>query len=347
MNASRFLAALALLSASPLSAFGFSSNEHESIWILASEKLSPAAKTATNIILKGDTTEKAAVWADWVRLRETKPTKEYPVPKITDEEIQDVIAYPAFSGSNDWHFVDLPLDSVGYAEGLPSVNDNDIVHGLKTCISILEQPDMSADEIVHHRALRFLIHLVGDIHQPLHVACGYYTKNGSAVDLVTSPEIVLKQHLLDDKGGNQLEVDGSKLNLHHMWDDTIPENMNGRPLLSTTSKMVAYLRTARSAQRVAPAEDEKKDVKDWPLDWVKDDLKIARAAYGPVKIGAISQALDKNHRPTTYIEPTPLLKFDEDGYIQDHVKDVQSQMLMASERLADILNAIVWPSQDR
>ena len=44
-------------------------------------------------------------------------------------------------------------------------------------------------------ALKFLVHLVGDIHQPLHCGCGYCEVHGHQVVLITDPEKAFHRRL--------------------------------------------------------------------------------------------------------------------------------------------------------
>src|ERR1043166_5169874 len=153
------------------SAFGHEGQE--AVAILALQKLhadeaahnAKATVALQNItkLLGNEDMAAVAVWADWVRLRATN---------LSTTVIHDIDA--RFPGNGDWHFVDLPLGTSAYATNAVSANDNDVVHGINKCIAMLESADASAEQDHHLVALKFLIHLVGDIHQPLHVACGYY-----------------------------------------------------------------------------------------------------------------------------------------------------------------------------
>jgi len=63
-----------------------------------------------------------------------------------------------------WHYVNMPLD-MEY-ENSKKNPKGDIVFALKQSIKILKNPDSAIEEKSFY--LKFLIHLVGDIHQPLH-----------------------------------------------------------------------------------------------------------------------------------------------------------------------------------
>jgi hypothetical protein len=91
--------------------------------------------------------------------------------------------------------VNYPFDK-SYRESVKNPN-GDIIMGIDTCIKKLKSKETSIEDQEFY--LKFLIHLMGDLHQPLHVA------------------------LADDKGGNDFQVrwfsDGS--NLHRVWDSNM------------------------------------------------------------------------------------------------------------------------------
>ena len=78
-----------------------------------------------------------------------------------------------------------------------SANKKNILTAIETFTNILKNKKSPNSEKVI--ALRFIIHLIGDLHQPLHI--GYP----------------------DDRGGNTIKVSwfGNKTDLHHVWDDEI------------------------------------------------------------------------------------------------------------------------------
>src|SRR5215469_12510170 len=53
----------------------------------------------------------------------------------------------------------------------PFSSQNDIVHAIRTAIDVLEARSSRFTKV---QALRIIVHLVGDIHQPLHTVSGYY-----------------------------------------------------------------------------------------------------------------------------------------------------------------------------
>lgn len=111
--------------------------------------------------------------------------------------------FPQFKQSAPWHFVNIRVDRDGVT-GFDMERDcpkgSCVVEKIKEFQKTLSDKTKKSDERLE--ALMFLVHLVGDIHQPLH--CG---DRG-------------------DAGGNGLKVKflghgGNHLNLHAVWDDNL------------------------------------------------------------------------------------------------------------------------------
>ena len=159
-----------------------------------------------------------------------------------------------------WHFIDLELDSPDLASACfgeprlaPHLAASDgpardcVVDKLDEFEEELASPLTPAAERL--RALQFLLHFVGDLHQPLHAADDH------------------------DAGGNRVHVsarDERAGNLHHYWDTVfVAELGDGAP-------QVAY----ELWQRIGPRE-----LAAWqrgrPQDWALESFGLAqRVAYG-------------------------------------------------------------------
>ena len=98
-----------------------------------------------------------------------------------------------------WHYVDIPLGAPGYLAMRDCPRGDCVVAQIAAAQRVLTNPRQSP--AARADALRFLIHLVADIHQPLH-----------AVDN-------------DDRGGNQVRIylRGDRTNLHQLWDTRVVE----------------------------------------------------------------------------------------------------------------------------
>lgn len=152
---------------------------HETVARIAFLNLSPTASLKIEQILGNDKFVESANWADSVKNSANwKHTEAYHYTSVDD-------------GSS-------------YAETLSSLaakkqNEGDIVMAISKSLVVLRDVNATADKKKY--ALKFLIHFVGDIHQPLHVG-----RPG-------------------DRGGNSIPVNwyGRETNLHWVWDGSIIE----------------------------------------------------------------------------------------------------------------------------
>ena len=149
----------------------------------------------------------------------------------------------AIPGSAGWHFVNVPLNAERYSPR--DCHNNCVVSRLEEFRRVLADPRAPRDR--KRMALRFVIHLVEDAHQPLHVGDNR------------------------DRGGNNVQVQffrDDSTNLHQVWDSgLLREGYRGeRELVDDLIEM------ARSPQ-----------ARDWPKgtveDWVNEGLEVARHAY--------------------------------------------------------------------
>lgn len=108
------------------------------------------------------------------------------------DEVRD---QPAYRDSGPLHYVNFPRGLCHYEARRDCRKGRCIVAGIDRYVAVLA--DRKATTQARVEALRFVIHLVGDIHQPLHAAWA------------------------DDRGGNdfQVRIGREGRNLHSMWDD--------------------------------------------------------------------------------------------------------------------------------
>jgi hypothetical protein len=107
--------------------------------------------------------------------------------------MDDIKSDPRTRHLNPWHYVSIP--DGGTYETSEKNPEGDVIWAIEMLIDSIEQnPNLPVEN--QREVIRMLIHLIGDIHQPLHV--------GRA----------------DDKGGNSVRVKwfGRASNLHRVWD---------------------------------------------------------------------------------------------------------------------------------
>ena len=128
-------------------------------------------------------------------------------------------AKPA-SANDTWHYV---LTSV-LCRGLRSgeiyprfTRDDDVVQMTASAVRVLTG---NSDRFSALNALRLIIHLVGDLHQPIHVGCGYIKRSTNPAKLEFDPQVAASQKLRNDRGGGRLILPTGG-NLHSYWDGSL------------------------------------------------------------------------------------------------------------------------------
>jgi hypothetical protein len=227
-----------------------------------------------------------------------------------------------------WHYIDIPrLVPQGDLMQFCPPSTGCIVTAIAAQLIVLRNQAASPQERAD--ALRFIIHLVGDLHQPLHT-----TTN-------------------DDRGGNCVPVayfgrapeetnpgkEDYRPNLHGVWDTNIVERFaQGRPSRQVASELEEEFKT-----QIAAWESETVAVNAWVLE----SHEVAEAVvYGllPTQI-AVEKPQDVNSCSDDDHIGTRMLKLHEQ--IGEHYElaaetVVQTQLAKAGARLAALLNSL-WP----
>src|SRR6476619_6085279 len=170
------LKVIALLAATaavlPSPAFAWGKTGHRVVAAIADTQLSGLARAHVEEILgRGESLDEAANWPDEMRSAPGQFWQKTATP---------------------WHYV--TLNGIIY-DHTPA--EGDALEALSHYRDVLRDPRATLAE--KQTALRFIVHLVGDLHQPLHV--------GKCCD----------------RGGNEVKVKwfGRDLNLHSVWDSAL------------------------------------------------------------------------------------------------------------------------------
>jgi hypothetical protein len=146
-------------------------------------------------------------------------------------------------GSAAWHYVNVPIQEPRYSPRF--CRDNCVVSRLAEFRRILE--DQTAPRRRRRMALRYVVHLLQDAHQPLHVGDR------------------------QDRGGNNLQLQffrDDSTNLHQIWDSGLLRQAY-RDEVELSQALTAF------AQQSAAAEWSQGGVEDW----ANESLELARRAY--------------------------------------------------------------------
>ena len=292
----------------------------------------PKTQAKVKEILGGDTLATVSVWADCAK------GFRYCNSAPTPEEKTYANKNPHH---HNFHYTDIPYQQPKYVAGTAGSGSDDVVQVMKYAIAVLrgQAPANGPAKLDQREALWVLVHLVGDIHQPLHVASLYYDKDcGRVVD----PNVVgagqenfgIGKTVSETTGGNDL-MKGSD-NLHHYWDSTTVDN---------AMKLAGVSKTAIGPfAEYLVAHPPKKwkttgGVDTWPEKWATEIMPVGRQAFDSIKLGEAEHP-DEAH--PTNLKCTAQFTF-ENGYDDWAKKQALQQLGKGGFRLANLLVAIFEP----
>ncbi|QJR81225.1 S1/P1 nuclease [Alteromonas pelagimontana] len=204
-----------------LPAYGWGQTGHRVTGAIAERHLNPEAKAAIEALLPNESMAEASTYADEMR-------------SDPDEFWQKI--------SPPWHYVTVPEEKTYGEAGAPE--HGDAYTALKRFTAKLKDPKATEEE--KRLALRFVIHIIGDLHQPLHAG------NGT------------------DRGGNDVKVRffWEDSNLHRVWDSQL---LDQRKLSYT--EWTDWLDEKITQQNISEWNTIK------PEDWIAESTKIRDDLY--------------------------------------------------------------------
>jgi hypothetical protein len=312
------LAMAAILLLCPVQAWPWGCDGHEAVAMIAEKHMSAHALERANQLLQrqpidpalsrycasqgSDLMVDSSTWAD--DIRSARPE------------------------TSEWHFIDIPRDAPrsALAESCPASTGcvtSAIQHQLELLRSVSNDPRVRAD------ALRFVIHFVGDLHQPLHcVSNNDMGGNCVPVDFFGNAPVVRNP-----------QFESYAPNLHAVWDSAIIQRMRG---MDSVAHWADSLDEQFSPQE-AGWQKAGINVEGWAWEsheladsMVYVKLPVAIPVEKPV---LVKSCVDDNHVSTR------MLKLHEQvsqAYVDGVAPAINEQIAKAGIRLAMILNQ-VWP----
>jgi hypothetical protein len=269
---------LLILSAGASQALAWGSTGHRVIGLVAERHMDPAALKKAHAILDNHDLAFVSTWPDEIRSD----------PKN-------------FAHTFNWHFTTWQDEDDGFHAGLENKSTGFLLTQIEKQIAVLKNPAASQSEKAF--ALKFTIHLIGDVHQPLHVGTS------------------------GDRGGNACRVTwhGKPSNLHTVWDSDMIEKTN----LSFT-ELADFASQNRS----------QKQTRQWQSGTVKqwsEESKILRSRIYPAEVVAPSAPVTYLTYCQDKVEPEAMPKL---GYEYSFEFDpvVRERLYQAGVRLAKVLN---------
>ena len=248
--------------------FAWGDEGHEIVGLIAAHFLTPEVKQQVDAMLGADTdgltthdVAAEATWADKFRDSDRNTTKVH------------------YNQTHNWHFVDIELaqpDLDSACNGHPPVPSGTPASLGPEVDCVVDKIDEFAAELQAGNtspaerlaALKFLLHFVGDIHQPLHASDDH------------------------DQGGNAKRVSAKGFkagNLHHFWDTEFVQQLGTDPQ-TVANQLIGRISNADATQWSAGT----------PSDWALESFQVAKTGVSgtlPAPTTTGSYRL-----PTTYVK---------------------------------------------
>ena len=229
---------LVLLLIAPSAVLAWGANGHRVVGRIAANHLTAEAAVAVASLIGPEGLDQASTWGDDIR---------------SDPNWQ-----PPLQNPSPWHFIS--IDDAETLETTARDPRGDVLEAIERFSAVLRDPQ--ATRPAKQEALRFVVHFVGDVHQPLHVG------------------------RRADRGGNTVEVTlfDEKTNLHSVWDSGLIESE--KLSFSDVAAFIDHptLEELRTWQSSAPA------------DWVRES-KAARDRIYKIGDGKLGYQYAFDHMP--------------------------------------------------
>jgi hypothetical protein len=209
---------------------------HRAIGKIAENHLTPKAKAAVEKLLGTESLAMVSTYPDEIR------------------------SYQQYAYTAPWHYVNLPdgLTYEAFSTQLKALDKPNVYKALLNCVADLKDPAKTNEEKVF--ALKFLVHLVGDLHQPMHTGHS------------------------EDSGGNAVKVKlmRKESNLHGLWDSGLIDYAG-----------MSYNELAASCDHTS-TQEAKQWQKEDVVKWTHESYEISRQLYAEA---AQNPEFDYNYYP--------------------------------------------------
>jgi|GEM_PF-83870 len=312
---------------------------HSIVGAIAEERMEPETRAFVAGVLGIEPMALTATWADSVRddHRFNHNPNEY------DQAIKDADD----NNFSDYHFVDIPTGSTYDTKVVKDVKD--ALGGISGAVAILKAPLNRFPQASRLLALRYLVHLIGDLHQPLHVGNGY------------------------DIGGNFCSVkwqnQPAPTNLHSVWDGPMITEWGKTLVDSSNPKSKApqyypnYLAAIETLRKDKFNQSKPSDVSIAAIKgWLQESVTLRESTIYPDSASSLQgvESTEKyRHRAycmwlsdkkknifgdtsakTRADIPPDAIPVLDDAYIRQNVPIIEDRLIVAGVRLAAVLDDI-------
>ncbi|ASZ10154.1 S1/P1 nuclease [Chitinophaga pendula] len=216
-----------LLPLLPLAGYGWGPTGHRVVAEIAYQHLTPKARKQIDAIIGRQPLAMIANWPDFIK---SDTTHKY-------------------DGTSRWHYVDFPAacSRVAFDSLLKSYQHENLYTQSQAMMQQLKQAKLTHEQQLF--SLSFLVHLIGDMHMPLHVGRD------------------------EDQGGNKIKVYwfDKPSNLHRVWDEDLID-----------FQQLSYTEYSKALDVVSP-EEVKALQKGSMQDWMFESHELAEVIYSKTK----------------------------------------------------------------
>ncbi len=268
------LVVLALIS---FEAMAWGPTGHRVVGAVADRFLEPAVALKVYKILGGQNMARVSNWSDEIK---SEPQ--------------------TYSHTYNWHYTDWKDGDHDHDE---TNSSGKLLTAINEQMAVLKDPNAAMEK--KNFALKFVVHLVGDLHQPLHVGNGL------------------------DRGGNSCKVNFQKrdMNLHQLWDEAMIDFTN----LSYT-ELATFIMQGRTREEIAAWKQ------GTVLDWARESKELRGELYpADVRPSEAPMSVKQYCRSDIVVaaEDIPKLGYE---YSYKFVPVVEKRLYQAGLRLAFLLN---------
>jgi hypothetical protein len=324
----------------PAPALAWNDQGHELIGAIADAMLADTKAGLQTRQILGYGLNRAAKWADCVRGVQkeasgfkydggTAGCSEFTGPAEVDRMIDyarrnwpNCRKPPPEGCHTRYHFAEVAVQRDGYSRSFFGAGNDDIVSAIESAVLVLQfqpaEPPFSIRD--KKEALLMIAHLVGDLHQPLHVGAAYLRPDGSLMDpdrpANQNPNTIEKTYATHN--GNDILIQGSP-SLQAMWD-ALPNGWGREATPELLTKAKAVPRANAQVDLLAAI-------------WAGETIRLSNDAFKGLTFGARndqgkwSAAVDNAFLYRTKLENMQ-----------------RQQVIKAGARLAELLKEI-WPDE--
>lgn len=269
-----FILALGLITTN---AFAWGPTGHRVVGAVAEKHLDIAVLSKIYKILGGQSLSRVSNWSDEIK---SEPQ--------------------TYQHTYNWHYTDWKDDDHQHDE---TNSSGKLMTAINEQVAVLKDPNAALDK--KNFALKFVVHLIGDLHQPLHVGNGL------------------------DQGGNKCKVQFHKkeTNLHALWDEGMINFTN-----LSYSELAAYVAQGRTREQVLSWKS------GTPIDWALESKELRGKIYPADVVPSEAPMSVKAYCRSDIVvtaETMPKLAYE---YSYQYVPVVEQRLYQAGVRLALLLN---------